>query len=275
MPRDTPRTLESALRVAAFTAGFILAVAMTTAAMAAPAPAKGGQCKTVCAPPPAPPPAATGGLCKVICAPPSAPVAQAKPKPVAKRAAVTPHAVRHAPVRRATRHRAHHYAERRAPRDYYTYHAEAGRQAEAGREEWRDAWHQAPNDAVIGGPPPYGPPPPAYGGRSSYYAEGYAQDDRSYQGDSGCDCTAGQAGLEIDRYGWTGGVGNAGASEVFVDGYGMVHYGSRRSLNGPTYNSYSQSFPYNPSRATPFQPRVMGGFAGRGASMSGGYGPHR
>jgi hypothetical protein len=231
------------------------------------APAKGGQCKTVCAPEPAPPPPANGGVCKVICA---APVAQAKPKPapMAKRAAAKPRAIR--PVRRAAHHRPHRYAERR---DYYSYR-------ETAREEEHGAWHQAPNDAIIPGPQPYGPPPPppppSYGASGGYYAEGTVQDYQSYQGGYGyCDCAADQAGLQIDRYGWTGGVGYAGGSEVFVDGYGMVHYGSGRSLNGPTYNSYGQSFPFNPSRAAPFQPRVMGGVAVGGARMGGGFGPHR
>ena len=234
---------------------------MIIGAAAAPAPTKGGQCKTVCAPEPAPPPPVNGGVCKVICAAPSGPVTQAKPKPVIKRAAAKPRAIRPAPVRRVARHRPHHYAERR---DYYSYR-------ETAREEEHGAWHQAPNDAMISGPQAYGPPPPpAYGASGGTYAEGYAQDYQSYQGGGYCDCAAEQSGLQIDRYGWTGGVGYAGGSEVFVDGYGMVHYGSGRSLNGPTYNSYGQSFQFNPSRAAPFQPRVMGGVA-----VGGGFGPHR
>ena len=247
------------MRVSALIAGLVLAVAMTTAA-AAQGPAKGGQCKTICSP------AAEGGLCKVICAPPPALVAQAKPKPkpapAVKRVAVKPPVVkqarakrvvvRPAPVRRAARHRPHHYAR---SHDYYGY-----REAEVARDEGYDSWHQAPNDAVIPGPQPYGPPPPPPP-PSGYYAEAYAQD---YQRNGvPCDCAPGEAGLEIDRHGWTGGVGYAGGAEVFVDGYGMVHYGSSRSLNGPTYNSYSQSFQFNPSRAAPFQPRAMGGFGRR------------
>jgi hypothetical protein len=198
----------------------------------------------------------------VVCAPPPA---QAKPRTVIKRAVAKPRAIRRAPVRRAARHRPHHYAERH---DYYSYR-------ETAREEEHGAWHQAPNDAMIPGPQPYGPPPPAYGASGGYYAEGYAQDYQSYQQRGGyCDCAADQAGLQIDRYGWTGGVGYAGGSEVFVDGYGMVHYGGGRSFNGPTYNSYGQSFQFNPSRAAPFRPRVMGGFAVGGAHMGGGFGPH-
>jgi len=41
-----------------------------------------------------------------------------------------------------------------------------------------------------------------------------------------------------------------------------VHFGTGGSVeNGPTYNSYNQSFQYNPSQPGPFQNRLMGGFA--------------
>ncbi len=66
-----------------------------------------------------------------------------------------------------------------------------------------------------------------------------------------------EAGIEIDRQGWTGGVGY-GTSGDFVDGYGMMHYGWNNRQNGPTYNSFNQSFQHNPSVARPFQPRRMG-----------------
>jgi hypothetical protein len=72
-------------------------------------------------------------------------------------------------------------------------------------------------------------------------------------------------GLRIDDGGWTGGAGYApegGGGGGFVDGYGQVHFANGGSVqNGPTYNSYGQSFQYNPSQAGPFQPRLMGGFA--------------
>ena len=49
--------------------------------------------------------------------------------------------------------------------------------------------------------------------------------------------------------------------------YGVMHYGGPG--NGPTYNSYGQSFQYNPSMPRPFAPR--GGFApGRGMGGFGG-----
>jgi len=72
-------------------------------------------------------------------------------------------------------------------------------------------------------------------------------------------------GLRIDDGGWTGGVGYApegGGGAGFVDGYGQVHFANGGGAeNGPTYNSYGQSVPFNPSQAGPFQPRLMGGFA--------------
>lgn len=168
---------------------------------------------------------ATGGICKVVCAP--------APRPHVKKAARPRH---------AARHRVRHHARRH---DYYGYREEAS----AGGE-----WQRAPNDATIPGPPPYGPP--AYGFSGGAYAQAYAQD---YRTNGACDCGP---GLEIDRSGWSGGVGYGAASEGFVDGYGMMHYGGGSFWNGPSYNSYGQSFPFNPARAAPFQPRVMGGFAG-------------
>lgn len=94
---------------------------------------------------------------------------------------------------------------------------------------WRQAWlaHHGIRDVRYAPPPP--PPPPVYD----------------------------EPGLEIDRGGWTGGVGY-GTSGDFVDGYGMMHYGWNNRMNGPTYNSYGQSFQHNPSVARPFQPRRMG-----------------
>lgn len=141
-------------------------------------------------------------------------------------------AVRHRVNRHTVDHAAHHmsrHAHHYARRDYYSY-----REAEAVRQDWHGPWRMAPNDGI--------PPPP-------------------------CNC---DEGLHIDQGGWTGGVGYAAAQEGgFMDGYGVMHYGS--AGNGPTYNSYGQSFQFNPSMPRPFAPR--GGFApGRGM---GGFGPHR
>jgi hypothetical protein len=151
---------------------------------------------------------------------------------------------RRAPVRHVVRHRARHYARH----DYYDY-----RQAEQIDTGYHDQWQPAPNDAMLPGP--------------GYYQQSYAQG--SY-----CDCNAGE-GLQIDRYGWSGGVGYAASGGGFVDGYGMVHFGGGGFQNGPTYNSYAQSFQFNPSRPGPFQPRVMGGFAAGGPHVSGGFGFRR
>ena len=68
-------------------------------------------------------------------------------------------------------------------------------------------------------------------------------------------------GLRIDDGGWTGGVGYA-SDGGGGGGYGQAYFANGGGLeNGPTYNSYGQSFQYNPSQAGPFQPRLMGGFA--------------
>jgi hypothetical protein len=108
---------------------------------------------------------------------------------------------------------------------------------------WHSGWRRVPNDAVIDLPPdgyipspqPYGPPP------------GY--DD---------------AGVQLDNGGWSGGVGYGGEGGGGGGGgdFGQVHFGNGGSVeNGPTYNSYNQSFQYNPSQPGAFQPRLMGGFA--------------
>ena len=144
-------------------------------------------------------------------------------------------AVHHRASHHVIHHAAHHaWHHRYARSDYYSY-----REAEAVRaDEWHGRWHAAPNDAMIPGPAPY------------------------------CDCGE---GLHVDQGGWTGGVGYAAAQEGgFMDGYGVMHYAS--GGNGPTYNSYSQSFQYNPSMPRPFAPRAMGGFAPGG--RMGGFG-HR
>jgi hypothetical protein len=167
------------------------------------------------------------GMCRVVCTPEPAakPAHHARPRAAAVRHRASRHAVHYA--RHHTSHHAHHYARR----DYYSY-----REAEAVRsDEWHGRWHAAPNDAMIPGPPPAG-----------YYPAAPA-----------CNC---DEGLHVDQGGWTGGVGYAAAQEGgFMDGYGVMHYGS--AGNGPTYNSYGQSFQVNPSMPRPFAPR--GGFGVR------------
>jgi hypothetical protein len=128
----------------------------------------------------------------------------------------------------------HHYAARHS--NYYSYR-EARAVGSDFRGEWHGRWHAAPNEAMIPGPPPAGYYPPA----------------------AAPPCNCGE-GLHVDQGGWTGGVGYAAAQEGgFMDGYGVMHFGS--AGNGPTYNSYGQSFQYNPSMPRPFAPR--GGFGPR------------
>ncbi len=146
---------------------------------------------------------------------------------VKTKAAVRPVAPARRAVRRAARR---HYAEG----GHYSYRSAAP------MIEWHEQWRQAPNDAFIPGPaaPPVAyypppPPPPEYGMRI---------DERGFAGGVG------------DPFGGDGGGGGGG--------FGQVHFGNGGSVeNGPTYNSYNQSFQYNPSQAGPFQNRVMGGFA--------------
>ena len=143
-----------------------------------------------------------------------------------------------APRRAARRAAVRHYAQA-APRGgyseggYYSYSSASP----VIQREWHGAWRQAPNDAYIPGPGPmayYGPPPPPQG-------------------------------LRIDDRGWSGGVGGGeggGGGGGGDGGFGQVHFGNGGSVeNGPTYNSYNQSFQYNPSQAGAFQPRLMGGLA--------------
>jgi hypothetical protein len=153
---------------------------------------------------------------------PSANQAQTQAKPQAKRAPKAAKAARKAAARRA--------AIRHARRANFYDYAAAQPVYPGG---WREAWiaYHGMGDVRYAPPPPaqYGPPP-------AYYDE---------------------PGLEIDRQGWSGGVGY-GTSGDFVDGYGMMHYGWNNRMNGPTYNSFGQSFQHNPSMARPFQPRRMG-----------------
>ncbi|HUE64615.1 MAG TPA: hypothetical protein VMO78_09600 [Rhizomicrobium sp.] len=70
------------------------------------------------------------------------------------------------------------------------------------------------------------------------------------------------AGLVIDQGGWSGGVGY-GEEGGSGGGYGQVLLANGNSQNGPTYNSFGQSFQQNPSMPHPFQNRLMGGLAPR------------
>ncbi len=141
-----------------------------------------------------------------------------------------------APVRRMAR--------RMAPRrfvegGYYRY----GMAAPTG--QWHEQWRVAPNDAFIPGPAPMAPPVAYYPPPPPPAEYGMRIDDRGFSGGVG---------------GEDGGGGGGGGD----GGYGQVHFGNGGSVeNGPTYNSYNQSFQFNPSQAGPFQNRLMGGFAPR------------
>ncbi len=151
------------------------------------------------------------------------------------------------PVQRTVRKVVRRVAARPAMRrgGYYDYGS-----AGAFRSEWHGEWRVAPDM----GPAAYGPP---QGG--GYYEEGGA----SYgppPDDAGYDETA---GLQVDRGGWSGGVGgDPEGGGGGGGGFGQLHFGQGGNQeNGPTYNNYNQSFQYNPSQAAPFRPRLMGGFA--------------
>lgn len=139
---------------------------------------------------------------------------------------------RHAEApRRAPSHR---LMRRYAETGYYSYRAAAP----IYRRAWHGAWRVAPNDAYLPGPAPmamaYYPPP------------GYVEPE----------------GLVIDPRGLSGGVGNDGEGGGGGGGYGQVLLTQgANSQNGPSYNSYGESFQENPSVPHPFQSRLMGGLA--------------
>ena len=139
---------------------------------------------------------------------------------------------RHAEARPALPRRvARRIVRRYAEAGYYSYRAAAP----IYQRPWHGQWRVAPNDAYIPGPAPvayYGPP---------------AYDEPQ--------------GLAIDQRGWSGGVGNDEGGGG-GGGYGQVLLTSgANSQNGPSYNSYGESFQSNPSQAAPFQNRLMGGLA--------------
>lgn len=131
---------------------------------------------------------------------------------------------------------------RRAVRPLYDYAAAA-----PVSPVWHGEWRVAPNDGAV--------PAPAY--MPSPQAANTPQPGYDPPAD----------GIPVDQRGWNGGVGyraegGGGGGGGFVDGFGQIHFGQGGNQeNGPTYNSYNQSFQYNPSVAAPFQPRLMGGVA--------------
>lgn len=137
--------------------------------------------------------------------------------------------VRPTPPRRV----AHGTARRYAEADYYSYRAAAP----VYRRQWHGVWRVVPNDATITGWAPMA---------TAYYRPGHAEPQ----------------GLLIDQSGWGGGVGYDGEGGSGGGGYGQVLLtNGANSQNGPTYNSYGESFQANPSVPQPFQNRLMGGLA--------------
>jgi hypothetical protein len=149
------------------------------------------------------------------------------------------------PAPAKTRH-ARRKASRRVARhaEYYDYAAAAPVRMGGWHGAWRVArqGYVAPMAApVYYGPPPAYGPPPGYGPPPpGYYDSEMGIDDRGFDGGVG--------------YGYGDGGGGGG--------FGQLHFGLGGSVeNGPNYNSYNQSFQYNPSQAGPFQNRLMGGLA--------------
>lgn len=124
---------------------------------------------------------------------------------------------------------------------------------------WHGAWRVAPNDGMVPGPDYDGPPPGYYGPPPQDY--GIRIDDRGFVGG----VAYGASGV---GYGGSG-VGDGGGGAGFADDFGQVHFAQGGNVeNGPTYNSYGQSFQYNPSVTGPFQSRLMGGLAPPPSSSS-------
>jgi hypothetical protein len=116
---------------------------------------------------------------------------------------------------------------------------------------WHGPWRVAPNDWVA--PADY-----AGGDSGDAYAAGAAYGPPP--------AYAEEAGLHIDRGGWSGGVGNfdGGGGGGGGMGQAIIAQGGG-GLNGPTYNDYNQSFQYNPSHAGPWLNRVPPSSSGSGS----------
>jgi hypothetical protein len=133
-----------------------------------------------------------------------------------------------APSRRVARR----FVPRTAEAGYYSYRSAAP----IYQRPWHGQWRVVPNDATIPGPAPV-----------AYYAPpAYVEPQ----------------GLAIDQRGWGGGVGNEGegGGGGGLGGQVLLTNGAN-SQNGPSYNSYGESFQSNPSAPGPFQNRLMGGLA--------------
>lgn len=146
---------------------------------------------------------------------------------------------RRSAVRKAVRPVASRPATRQSG-GYYDYGS-----ASPYRSELQGEWRAAPTMGSA-----YSPPPGAYEQGAEYGSPPEGNYDET-------------AGLQVDRGGWSGGVGgDPEGGGGGGGGFGQLHFGlGGNQENGPTYNNYNQSFQYNPSQAAPFRPRLMGGFA--------------
>lgn len=133
------------------------------------------------------------------------------------------------PAKKPVAHHAAAHPARRAPVAFYDYGA-----AHRVGDRFRAAWIEAPHDGHV-----------AYAGQQDsgyvqggYYAGGYADNGYAQEGYGYVH------NPDLDR-GWTGGVGYVGDQNGGGGGGGgTAIIAGGQNGNGPTYNSYGQSFPY-------------------------------
>jgi hypothetical protein len=178
---------------------------------------------------------------------PAAPVRKARPAPAPRRAARAP--MRCTPCAAAAGGGGYDYASARAVDNYpYTHHWQVAPQGYV-----PPVPYGAPMVPAYDGPadlPPYGPYPPAYGPMSDLppsAATAYAAGDDGY-GAYGYAAYAGTGApaITVDQGGWFGGVGRAYAGVGGGEGGGggglTLTLSQPDSLNGPSYNSFGQSY---------------------------------
>jgi hypothetical protein len=129
--------------------------------------------------------------------------------------------------------------------DEYSYESSS----RVDQDDWHGAWHVAPSET-----PMMVAPTAYYYVPFTYYA--YYGPAAGYYG-----------GMQMDAGGFTGGVGYDAAYAQggggFVDGFGQAHFEGGGFPNGPSFNSFGQSFVPNPSMPGPFAGRPMGFAPGR------------
>jgi len=130
-----------------------------------------------------------------------------------------------------------HAAARRAAEPFYDYRAARAVDGPGYGSQWREApqGYVAPVPAYDGPAdlPPYAAAPP---GAPPQYAEGYGEDSYAY---------GEQQGITVDQQGWIGGAGYAGPGGGGGGGGGgglTLTLAQPDNLNGPSYNSFGQSY---------------------------------